>query len=109
MKKIVYFLFSLSCSGQEINKEFYAPLELEYIQKSMIYNINGISVLDYVKTNPLVARQVYDNNLKEFKVANSKVKFTKDECENLVVNYVNNKTSLKNPGLFYNLNLLSSD
>lgn len=104
MKKIVYFLFSLSCSGQEINKEFYAPMELEYIQKSMMFKLNGISVLDYVKTNPLVARQVYDTNLKEFKDANSKLKFTKDECENLVVNYVNNKTSLKNPSLFYNLN-----
>jgi len=104
MKKIVFFLFSLSCSGQDINKEFYAPLELEYFQKSTIYNINGISVLDYVKTNPLVARQVYDNNLKEFKDANSKLKFTKDECKNLVERYVNNKTSLKNVGVFYNLN-----
>jgi hypothetical protein len=107
MKKttiIILLIVTFSCQGQEKNEEFYTPIELSYFHNSSLFTLNEKVIMNYTLVNPLVARQVYDYNLKEFQEINSKVNFTKAECSDLIYKYVNFKTDSTYFGVFYNPN-----
>ncbi|AFK01923.1 SH3 type 3 domain protein [Emticicia oligotrophica DSM 17448] len=106
MKKLIIIISTItfSCYGQMKSNVFYTPIELSYFKKTSLYILNEKSIMNYVLTNPVVARQVFDKNLEEFQEINSKIKFKKEECRELIINYINTKTNPTYFGVFYNIN-----